>query len=134
MSFLNRKDNKAFKKSINNPDLIFSNFLPIVNVSTYEEAFKYIQNLVDSGNIRDVSTLRQEKNGTLNLEINRDYNLLIYTNEKGYVRTNKDGKLLNLNTEIKVDNDKHFFYEAVEPIKTLEQQLMKVVRFIIYNS
>lgn len=135
MPFLERKNNKAFKKSINNPDLIFSNFLPINNANLFDEFVQYIQNHIDNGNGKDVSTLRQEKNGTLVLEfIKPEVYLKLYSNEKGYVRFRQDGIDRILNWDIKVNDVHNYFYGEVEVVKTLEKQLNYFTRYLIFNS
>lgn len=135
---LKREGNTAWKVSKNNKSLIFRNFLPIESKSLFDEMIAYLDNLINNNSLVDITSLRQEKNGTLILQ-NIDRNKYgIYNGDKGYIRFIKsDHERLYyeiLNKEIKHDKDNSSFYESIEPVKYLDQQLYSVVKHIIYSS
>lgn len=135
---LKREGSTAWKVSKNNKSLIFRNFLPIESKSLFDEMVTYLDNLINNNSLIDITSLRQEKNGTLILQ-NTDGNKYgIYNGEKGYIRfikQNYEGIYCEiLNKEIKHDKDSSSFYESIEPVKYLDQQLYSVVKHIIYSS
>jgi predicted regulator of amino acid metabolism with ACT domain len=133
--FLERKEKTVYKRSINNKDLIFSNFLPIKNISKFDEMVGYLQTHINNGNARDITTLRQEKNGTLILQIFKpEVYLSLYTNKKGYVRYNTEGINRIVNYGIKFNEETQLFCEDVEPITSIEEQLHLICRYIIFNK
>lgn len=135
---LKREGNTAWKVSKNDKNLIFRNFLPIKNQNIFDEMNSYLQNLINENKLRDISSLRQEKNGTIILENNNGNKYGIYNGKNGYVRFIKPDFKKEifeiLNKDIKYNEESSGFYEAIEPLETLENQLHIVVKHIIYNS
>lgn len=136
MSFINRTNSLAFKTSVNNPDIIYRNFLPIDDQNLFDDASSYINRFVENGEAKDISTERQEKNGTLILYFhNLDFTVGLFTNNKGYTRYQVLGNPARvINMSIELDEDRKCFYNEVKPLKSIEKQLMSIVNFLIFSK
>lgn len=139
---LKREGTTVWKVSRNDKNLILRNFLPVKNESLFEQSIEYLQNYFDNNTLIDISSLRQEKNGTLILDFKSQIKYGIYSTNKGYVRTIKlSDKIFSskesysfLNSTIKLNDESDSFYESVEPIDCFGVQLYTVVRHIIFNN
>ena len=137
MSFLLRHNNIAYKNSINIKGLVFKNFLPIENTTVFDDCKQYIQRMINNNEIKDITSERAEKNGTLTLYNNN--NMLtykLYTNSIGYVRLIERGfkrdiyKILNM--QLHVENN--CFSERIFKVNSIDKQLLMIVKNIIFNK
>lgn len=111
MSLISRQNKKAYKNSNHNKDLILTNFLPIKNISLFDECKQYIENL----KVKDITSTIAERNGTLTILYEPTESIYsLYTNDIGYVRFMKimiDIKYLilisNITKRIRISSKKY---------------------------
>lgn len=132
MSLISRQNKKAYKNSNHNKDLILTNFLPIKNISLFDECKQYIENL----KVKDITSSIAERNGTLTILHEPTESIYsLYTNNVGYVRFMKNcDRYQILNFDIKHNKENSYFFEEIQQIDSIDEQLYLIVKHIIYSS
>lgn len=131
MKIISRKNNRAYKNSIHNKDLLLTNFLPIYDISLFDECKQYIENL----KVKDITSKIAESNGTLTL-LNEKNGFIysLYTNYVGYVRIKniyrKQYQILNTSLS---DEDENII-EVIDHIDSIDTQLHLIIKHIIFNN